>query len=372
MKETNHLYPLADPQRSYFEGDLLQNAELNTSNYSITIHLLDSRGEKCRGAQKVESSLRCIRDDFVIIGDLKPKSADFACFAIEFKPQRQGRHVLDVKANGIHIHQSPYSLFIRKPFQQTTHLVSTISCLQYPVGLVVENGNVIATEQNRSRLLMIDHDSEFHQHERCSLQLKPSRITVDDKTSSLYITSTIEHKVYKLKNDGKIVSSVGKQGSGEKEFDSPFGIQISKRDELYVCDRNNNRIQVFDLDLSYKRLLGYATRDRTEIPHFSFPSDIAFDADGNIYVADYRNNRIQVFTPDEHISYTISNISGPVGLRIHNNLIFVVVGVSVLLYSLSGKRCGTICEGILQPQDIAIDQDGFVYVTSHNSSIYVY
>ncbi len=98
---------------------------------------------------------------------------------------------------------------------------------------------------------------------------------------------------------------------------------MSKNNELYVCDSNNDRVQIFDLDLNFKRSFGKKGTGRGQ---FNSPADVNFDSKGNIYVTDQENHRIQVFSPHgEHHIHTIKGDSEfhPVSLFTHGNLMYV-------------------------------------------------
>ncbi|MEO8441955.1 MAG: 6-bladed beta-propeller [Betaproteobacteria bacterium] len=47
---------------------------------------------------------------------------------------------------------------------------------------------------------------------------------------------------------GKFIKTWGKKGSGPGEFDMPHGLAIDSSGRLFVADRGNSRIQIFDLD----------------------------------------------------------------------------------------------------------------------------
>jgi DNA-binding beta-propeller fold protein YncE len=83
-------------------------------------------------------------------------------------------------------------------------------------------------------------------------------------------------RVTKWTADGKFIKSWGRTGSAPGEFSTPHVIAIDSRGRLFVGDRNNNRIQIFDqegtlLDVWYQ---------------FGRPSGIVITADDRIYVAD--------------------------------------------------------------------------------------
>ena len=74
-------------------------------------------------------------------------------------------------------------------------------------------------------------------------------IAIDSK-DNVYVTSN--HKLQKFNRNGEFVKSVGsdKRGSQPGEFNMPHGVKVHQN-QVYVCDFHNNRIQVFDLELSF-------------------------------------------------------------------------------------------------------------------------
>jgi streptogramin lyase len=89
-------------------------------------------------------------------------------------------------------------------------------------------------------------------------------------------------RVVKFTKDGKFITTWGKKGTGPSEFDVPHCITFDNQGRLFVCDRNNNRIQIFDQDGKY---LG-------ELKQYSRPSSIVIDKNGIIYVADSESESV--------------------------------------------------------------------------------
>lgn len=54
------------------------------------------------------------------------------------------------------------------------------------------------------------------------------------------------NRVVHFDKDGKFVKAWGKRGTGPGEFDLPHAIVVDSKGTLYVADRNNGRVQVFD------------------------------------------------------------------------------------------------------------------------------
>ncbi len=81
-------------------------------------------------------------------------------------------------------------------------------------------------------------------------------------------------------------------GSADGFFDDPKGLFIDGSNNLYIADRDNNRIQ--KLDSSGNFLMKFGTSG-TGDGEFNGPTDVSVDIDGNIFVADSGNSRIQKF-----------------------------------------------------------------------------
>jgi hypothetical protein len=63
-------------------------------------------------------------------------------------------------------------------------------------------------------------------------------------------------RVVKIAKDGTWVKVVGTHGSGQDQFSTPHGIAVDGQAGLvYVADRANLRIQVYDTDLNYKKTI---------------------------------------------------------------------------------------------------------------------
>ena len=150
------------------------------------------------------------------------------------------------------------------------------------------------------------------------------------------VTQYNGHCITMYELEGKLIKSVGSKGSGEAQFNIPFGLAVSDRtNNVYVCDCSNNRIQIFTEDLKFHSMLGIGvfnqprdikvTRDRVLVLDASNPCMFVFnsnhvltnrlitrgdgkqtnnpysfdiDREYNIIMSDYSNHCVYVFNQE--------------------------------------------------------------------------
>ncbi|WP_353571574.1 choice-of-anchor D domain-containing protein [Candidatus Albibeggiatoa sp. nov. BB20] len=123
--------------------------------------------------------------------------------------------------------------------------------------------------------------------------------------------------------------SWGEQGEQPEQFDNPTRLTQDSEDNIYVLDKDNFRIQIFDSQGELLQILG---EEGEQLGQFINPIDIAVDNAGTIYVLDSEIPRIQMF-----------DIEG------------------TLLRQWEAKNNAFIAE-LINPQAIEIDDNGYVYV----------
>ena len=75
-----------------------------------------------------------------------------------------------------------------------------------------------------------------------------------DKAGNAYISDGyINSRVAKVSKNGDWLKSWGTKGKGDGQFDTLHTIASDNEDNIYVGDRNNRRVQVFDTEGNFKR-----------------------------------------------------------------------------------------------------------------------
>ena len=90
-------------------------------------------------------------------------------------------------------------------------------------------------------------------------------------------------RIVKFAKDGSLLKTWGKKGAGPGEFNVPHTLAMDSRGRLFVGDRANSRIQIFDQEGKFL----------AEWRQFGRPSGVFIDKNDVIYVADSESNITQ-------------------------------------------------------------------------------
>ncbi len=83
---------------------------------------------------------------------------------------------------------------------------------------------------------------------------QPTDVAWDSAGNSYITDGYINSRVAKYDRSGDWVKSWGEKGTGPGQFRLPHSIAIDRNDNIYVGDRTNRRIQVFDTDGKFLRM----------------------------------------------------------------------------------------------------------------------
>ena len=77
-----------------------------------------------------------------------------------------------------------------------------------------------------------------------------------DSHDNIYVSDGYGNsRLVKIAKDGTWIGSVGTHGSGPDQFSTPHGIASDANDNIYVADRGNSRVQVYNADLKLEKTI---------------------------------------------------------------------------------------------------------------------
>jgi len=118
-----------------------------------------------------------------------------------------------------------------------------------------------------------------------------------DITNSIYCSSDPQHQVFKKwlgDKNASVMTSVagtGSAGSAANQLNNPNGIFVDTNFDLYVADRENDRIQLFRLRQSNGTTVAGNTSPNSTIT-LNHPSNVILDENKYLFITDIDNNRI--------------------------------------------------------------------------------
>ena len=108
----------------------------------------------------------------------------------------------------------------------------------------------------------------------------PSAVAVAASTGDIFVADGHGNggvdRVVKYSKDGEFLMTWGRNGYGPGEFRDPHDIAVDSRGRVFVADRGNNRIQIFDLEGNFL----------AQWTQFGMPSGLYIDEDDVLYVSD--------------------------------------------------------------------------------------
>ena len=213
-----------------------------------------------------------------------------------------------------------------------------------------------------------------------------------DADDNLYCTDDGDHTVRKCTTDGKVLMTIGIPGkpapfmSGQP-FHRCTHTALSPKGEIYVSDGYGNaRVHKFSPD--GKHLMCWGTSG-TQAGEFNLVHNIVTDTDGWVYVADRENHRVQVFDGNGKYEAQWNNLHRPCALYCCNaasgpsfivgelgpgmpvNLKYLNLGPRLSIVDKQGKLIarlggedgpGTETGKFMAPHGLAVDSRGDIYL----------
>jgi hypothetical protein len=185
----------------------------------------------------------------------------------------------------------------------------------------------------------------------------------------VWITDKRGEQVFKFTPEGEMLMSLGQKGvvgdnNSETALNGPADMVVSKNGNIFVADgeSKNTRVVKFAKDGKFIKFWGTKGSGDGEL---DVPHNIAMDSKGNLYVADRANKRVEVFDQDGKYLSQTSAFGDPASIFISkDDTMYVAAGAPenwVKIGTTDGKVTGSIT-GLTGPHGVAVDSTGAVYV----------
>ena len=360
------------PDHCQAEGEGLHIAVFGETA-TATVHLRTDEGKSFKFPVDIQCELVSRDGSSQVRGAVKQ---DGDKCKISYRPQHSGQHHLHIRAEGMNIARSPFTI---SAF--TTTPTNTIAGLNKPWGVAVnDQSQVIVAERHKHCITIVNENGDkrsFGTRGSGPGQLYDPLHVALTNTGGVVVCNLEGKTIQHFSLDGVSVNYTKTQGSGPVQPYQPVGIAVHPHtNKIYVTDVSNNLIQILNADLTHSGSFGGKGQ-------LNSPQGISFDSTGNVFVADWNNNRVQVFTAGgEYIRQFgkkgagKGGLASPVGVAIDSNDIVYINEMDnscISVFTPEGqflRSFGTQGSGPGQfncPIDVAVGKDGKIYVVDCNN-----
>ena len=141
-----------------------------------------------------------------------------------------------------------------------------------------------------------------------------------DKEGNVWLADIGLHLVRKFSPEGKELMHIGtpgELGKDETHLNKPTDMAIASNGDVFISDGYGNA-RIVHCDKDGKFIKAWGTLGNTD-GRFSIPHAIAIDSKDNIYVADRNNVRVQIYNTDGKLTDSWKNVVVPWGFCITPN-----------------------------------------------------
>lgn len=192
-----------------------------------------------------------------------------------------------------------------------------------------------------------------------------------DRAGNVWVTDRGLHQVLKFSPEGKLLLALGKKGvAGNNEstdaLNGPSDVVIAPDGTIFVSDGESSNSRVVKFSADGKLIKFWGTKGsapgQLEVPH-----SIVMDSKGRLFVANRTNKRVEMFDQDGGYIGVLNNVGTPYGLFMtKDDVLYAVDGDQgkddlTMVDTKTGKVVGHF-GGMVGPHMVAVDAQGAIYV----------
>ena len=197
-----------------------------------------------------------------------------------------------------------------------------------------------------------------------------------DRSDSIWVTDRGYMQAFKFNQEGKLLLTLGKQdvlgdNTSHDTFNGMADLAVSKNGDIFIADGEgpNTRVAKFAKSGAFLKWWGGKGTDPGQ---FNMPHSIAVDSRDRIYVADRSNNRVQIFDKRRDVSESVDERRCAVG-SLHQGRLDVPgrwKRQQLPARHEPQRRPGARAKstGLSNPTAVAVDSTGAIYVGEVNGT----
>ena len=241
-------------------------------------------------------------------------------------------------------------------------------------------GHLVVLARGNPALFEFEADGTFVRSFGSDLFTRTHGLHIDAE-GNFWVADVGSHIVVKLGADGQVLMTLGTKGeagewneaAGSRRLNQPNDVAVARNGDVFVVQghtpgtRGDPRVLKFDRDGTYLTSWG---GKGTGPGQFDVAHGISIDAAGQLWVADRENQRIQIFDANGGFARQLTYAGLPCGIDIGEEAIFMVNGFTGQIVKLD--TAGAVIAAVGRPGKglgefgeahyIAVSPSGDLYV----------
>lgn len=216
------------------------------------------------------------------------------------------------------------------------------SSLDEPFGLAKDiNGDIFLTDSKNNRIIRFDKNLKPKYDiggfgRQAGLLSRPTFLTYDNSLN-LLVADELNRRIVRYNAQLNFVEEIKFDNDIEAlDFGLPSGVSFTNYGEMWVSDRENHQIALFNNVGQFDRILGDYGYTGGQL---SSPEKIFKDSYNNFVVCDAGNRRLMFYDQyGNHIKEITNDLfEYPISAAISKDIIWVLDGISGVLFCLNKK-----------------------------------
>jgi streptogramin lyase len=188
----------------------------------------------------------------------------------------------------------------------------------------------------------------------------------------IWITDRKLQQVLKFDLDGKLLMSIGQKGvsganDSEDSFNGVSDVAMAENGNLFVSDGEGSNTRVVKIAPDGKFIKFWGTKG-ADPGQLNTPHSIALDSQGRVWVCDRGNKRLQIFDQDGKFVDQMTQFGSASSIVIKKDIVYVAATAPenrITIGTTDGHVLTTI-DGLSSPHEIAVDSNGAIYAAETN------
>ena len=245
----------------------------------------------------------------------------------------------------------------------------------YGVAVHYQTGNIFVADKSNNRVQVFDKDGKYLYKfgDRDGAGKMNTPFCIAFYQNKVFVSQYGAGCLLVYDLNGTFLRQIGSQGNGEGQLKYPYGITINESNgDIFVCDRGNNRVQIFSKDFLFKSQFGKGI--------LKYPSDIKLTNE-YIYVLSYINPFLYSF--NYNLTQVQNAVLNSISKHLKNPYSFCIDGAgnfiisdygqhAIVLFNQEGDLVHKITDSIQYPYGVTLDARGRIILVGCSHRLLIF